>query len=326
MSLLIYSIVMCHQKKINERMIKIFAAPLQGYTDAAWRHFHAEIYGGIDSYFTPFLRVEKGAMRSQDIKAINSLLNVNQNLIPQIIFRDINEFEILTDTLLQKGYKYVDLNLGCPFSPQVKHGRGAAVICNETLLRELSERIKKHKEIGFSIKMRLGIDSPDTWRGAIEILNETPLTHITIHPRIAQQQYSGDLYIEQFAELLKISSHSVIFNGDLTSNSEITKRLSQFPSLAGIMIGQGLLKRPSLALEFRNGEEWDENRRIQLLIKFHNKLFEHYKNNLCGDTQILSKIKPFWEYLEDEIGRKTAKAIRKATSLNKYLSAVSMVD
>ena len=135
--------------------MKIFAAPLQGYTDVAWRHFHAEIYGGVYAYFTPFLRVEKGAMRPQDIRNISSELNTNQNLIPQIIFRDLSEFEILTRQIIECGYKSVDLNLGCPFPPQVKHGRGAALICDTESLKEVSHKMSEEfSDVNFSTSFR----------------------------------------------------------------------------------------------------------------------------------------------------------------------------
>ena len=29
--------------------MKIYAAPLQGYTESAWRNAHAEVFGGIDA-------------------------------------------------------------------------------------------------------------------------------------------------------------------------------------------------------------------------------------------------------------------------------------
>ena len=306
--------------------MKIFAAPLQGYTDVAWRHFHAEIYGGVYAYFTPFLRVEKGAMRPQDIRNISSELNTNQNLIPQIIFRDLSEFEILTRQIIECGYKSVDLNLGCPFPPQVKHGRGAALICDTESLKEVSHKMSEEfSDVNFSIKMRLGVDLPEQWHGAIDIINEMPLSHLTVHPRIAIQQYTGDLYIDQFAQLLAEGKHPVVFDGDIKSISDISTLEKEFSTLYGIMIGRGLLMRPSLVTEYVNCEEWDDSRRMNAMMEFHGRMFEYYRDNLCGDAQILSKIKPFWEYLEPEIGHKTAKAIRKATSVNKYLSAVAQI-
>lgn len=62
------------------------------------------------------------------------------------------------------------------------------------------------------------------------------------------------------------------------------------------------------------------------MLGFHRRLLEHYSSSLCGESQIISKIKPFWEYAEDEIGRKAWKAIKKATNIAKYHSAVAMVE
>ncbi len=61
------------------------------------------------------------------------------------------------------------------------------------------------------------------------------------------------------------------------------------------------------------------------MLSFHRNLLDYYSSTLCGETQLISKIKPFWEYAEDEIGRKAWKAIKKATNLAKYHSAVAMI-
>ena len=43
--------------------MKLYAAPLQGFTEAPWRNLHQEVFGGIDAYYTPFVRMEKGEFR-----------------------------------------------------------------------------------------------------------------------------------------------------------------------------------------------------------------------------------------------------------------------
>ena len=44
--------------------MKLYAAPLQGFTEAPWRNFHEEVFGGIDAYYTPFVRIERGGFRT----------------------------------------------------------------------------------------------------------------------------------------------------------------------------------------------------------------------------------------------------------------------
>ena len=63
-------------------MLSLHFAPVQGHTDAAYRHFHSEIYGGEQTYYTPFIRLEKEGIRPRDIKDISSDLNDGIHLVP----------------------------------------------------------------------------------------------------------------------------------------------------------------------------------------------------------------------------------------------------
>ena len=48
---------------------KIHFAPVQGITDWTYRNIHAKFFGGVDAYYTPFIRVEKeDSFRSRDMK------------------------------------------------------------------------------------------------------------------------------------------------------------------------------------------------------------------------------------------------------------------
>ena len=72
--------------------------------------------------------------------------------------------------------------------------------------------------------------------------------------------------------------------------------------------------------------DWTHDKRIQKMNDFHQKLYSYYSDILCGDIQLLSKIKPFWEYAENEIGRKSWKSIKKASNIAKYQSAVASIQ
>jgi tRNA-dihydrouridine synthase len=53
---------MCIFAAMNENILPIHFAPLQGYTDAVYRRAHARIFGGIETYYSPFVRMEHGEM------------------------------------------------------------------------------------------------------------------------------------------------------------------------------------------------------------------------------------------------------------------------
>lgn len=304
----------------------LMAAPLQGYTEAVFRHFHTEIYGmkplPAITYYTPFLRLEKGAVRPRDVREINSGLNDNHRLIPQIICRDEEEFRQLVRVVAEAGYNNVDINMGCPFIPQVRKGRGAGLPANPDKMREIADAMSEMPDMKFSVKMRLGISCPDEWREVISIINGMPLTHLTVHPRTVSQQYSGELHFDEFGQLLAAAEHPVIFNGDITAPEIIDSLRERFPQLAGVMTGRGLLMRPSLFAEWLGQRTWTREERVAALLRLHQAIFDHYSTVLNGDTQILAKIKPFWEYFGAEFERKGVKMIMKATKLSKYVDAV----
>ena len=302
--------------------MKLFAAPMQGYTDVAYRHFHARIYGGADAYFSPFVRIERGEPRQRDMRDITSPLNDDTRMIPQIIFRDTDEFTALVDAVIQAGHRAIDLNMGCPFAPQVHRGRGAAVIADHCLLAALADIMRRYPDIRFSAKMRLGVKSPDEWRSAAGLINALPLTHVTLHPRTALQQYSGALHTDQIRLFCDIISHPVVLNGDIQTPQQIAAADGCY----GIMAGRGLLARPSLFSEYRTGLEMSRPDRISLLLRLHDAIYTHYADTLCGDSQLLSKIKPFWDYLEPEIGHKAFKAISKSKSVAAYRAAVNAIQ
>lgn len=300
-------------------------APVQGHTDAAYRHFHSQIYGGELNYYTPFIRLEKDGVRPRDLKDLNSELNHNTKLTPQIIFRNAYELNRLVTILKDQGVKEIDLNMGCPFPLQTGHGRGAATICNSELSEEVVECVKGNPEISFSVKMRLGMNDPEEWKHLMPFLNKINLRHITLHPRVAKQQYSGNIHWDQLTPFLNESVNPVVYNGDVKTPEDIQIIKDRFPQIHGVMVARGILGRPSLFSEFTEGKEWSETQRIEKMLEFHKLLFNHYSQILCGDTQVISKIQPFWEYAEDQIGRKAWKAIKKATNLAKYQTAVAMI-
>ena len=45
--------------------LPIHFAPLQGYTEAIYRNAHDAFFGGVDTYYTPFVRLEKGTFAAE---------------------------------------------------------------------------------------------------------------------------------------------------------------------------------------------------------------------------------------------------------------------
>lgn len=311
--------------------MKYYFAPVQGHTDSAYRHFHAHHFGHTANsdneiiYTTPFIRLEKGEIRKKDVKDVISQLNEGINVVPQVIFKNREELISLVELLKEYGSNRLDLNMGCPFPLQTSRGRGAASISNPECISAVEEVVKAYPEISFSVKMRLGFDREE-YLPLLETLNRLNLSHISVHPRTAKEQYTGELHEDSFLDIYKKSKNPLVYNGDIRTPEDAEAIMNRFPELGGIMIGRGALGRPSIFKEIMEGKEWDESKRRKEMLAFHNALYSYFKDTLIGgEHQVLSKIQPFWEYAEMTIGRKAWKGIKKASNISKYQTALAMI-
>lgn len=303
----------------------IHFAPLQGYTDDVYRRLHHELIGGISTYYTPFVRMEGGGVRSKDMRDIRPEFNEGVPVVPQIIVKSMKEFDYLVSVIEEKGYKDIDINMGCPFPMQAKHGRGCGLLAHTDIIQEIVKAIQEKPHLSFSVKMRLGWEDKNEWQPVLDLLNGTPLKQITLHPRIGTQQYKGEVDRDSFKAFYERCKHPLIYNGDITTIDDIHRIEESYPDLAGIMIGRGLLARPTLAAEYASGREYSWPERRELLHTLHDRLKAHYETTANSEAQVHSRMRLFWEYMETEIGRKVYKKIMKAGNLKNYLAAVREV-
>ena len=302
---------------------KVYAAPLQGFTEAAWRNAHSRVFGGVETYYTPFVRVEKGEIRNKDRREVSAAQNEIDNLVPQFIASEPAEMEQLVSFLLAEGYHTMDINMGCPFPLLTKRAKGSGILPHPEKVRALLEVVDRFPEVNFSVKMRLGWENPQEWESLLPLLNDSRIQQITLHPRIGKQQYKGTVDLDNFLAFYQQCSLPLVYNGDLCSLDSIRQIISQFPRLKGVMLGRGLLADPSLALAVQEGKVMEERELYHRVLKMHECMFNQYTQSIeGGDAQLLQKMKTMWEYLLPDMDKKARKAITKSTRLDKYLTAV----
>ena len=310
---------------MNNEQLPIHFAPLQGYTDAIYRSAHARIFGGIDSYYTPFVRLEHGDFRRKDVRELDADNNRGVNLTPQLIASTPEKILRILALFIEKGYKNVDINLGCPFPTLAKRHNGAGLLPYPDEVKALlMAAIEAHPEIQFSVKMRLGWEDANECMALLPLLNSLPLSHITMHPRLGKQQYKGEVDLEAFQRFYAECEKPLIYNGDVLTLDDIETISNRFPCLGGLMIGRGLLANPALAIEYQQGAPLSPKEKIEKIRLLHADVFSQYGNLLeGGDLQLLTKMRTFWEYLLPDGDRKAKKVIHKTSKLSNYQAAVS---
>ena len=303
--------------------LPIHLAPLQGYTEAAYRNAHAAVFGGVDVYHTPFVRIDRGEFRHKDVRDILPENNRVPHLIPQLIASEMDKTERIIALFIEQGYREMDINLGCPFPMLAKRQCGSGMLPHPDKVETLLKQIEQYPDVSFSVKMRLGWEKPDECLTLLPLLNAAPLTEIIVHPRLGIQQYKGEVNMEGFTAFYEACRHPVIYNGDILTIEDIRCITEKFPKLTGVMIGRGLLANPALGWEYKEGrkltpEEWREKLRA-----LHTAVFQHYETQIQGgEAQLVTKMKTFWEYFMPSTDRKILKKIHKSNKLTQYNEAV----
>lgn len=309
--------------------MKILFAPLQGYTHWLYRQVHHRLFGGVESYYTPFLRYEREGIRSKDLRDVAPANNCDENgplpVVPQVIARDLDEFRYLCDSLQQMGWNRIDLNLGCPFPMQVRAGRGSGLLPHPDRVGALVEEMARRSDVAFSVKMRLGLDDAEEALRLLPLINDSSLSQVALHPRLGVQQYKGSVDMDSFTQFYEQCRKPLVYNGDLADTEQIASVVARFPNLDGIMVGRGLLTRPWLAQEWHSGVEGPEEHRLQQLLQMHDVMMRYAEQHLQGESQMLAFLRSFWDYPGQLLPKKVMKRLMKCGNLRNYMEALDQL-
>ena len=295
--------------------IPVFAAPLQGVTDNVWRMTQHEIFGGVDAYYAPFMRVERGEVRRKDLRDVEPERNAGITLIPQILACQPDHALMMADALKQMGYTRIDINLGCPFPPIALHRKGSGMLAYPELAEGLFKALASVEGVEYSVKMRIGWDKNDQWQDILPLMEIISPINIAIHPRTGKQQYKGELDMEQFEAILAASQWPVIYTGSLRTVEDIEQTIQRYPTLAAVMVGSGLAANPGMLSPDATVDDYR---------RFHDLLVEGYTEQLNGgEAQLVRHLQDIWQTFLPGTGHKLFKAIRKSRTLDQYQNAAT---
>ena len=307
---------------------KLLSSPLQGFTDYKFRNAFNNLFGGIDTFFTPYFRLNgKRVVKNAYERDILPENNTNLEVIPQVITNNADEFLFVANYVQQFGYNELNWNLGCPYPMVTKCGMGSGLIHQADRIDEILHKVHNESDITVSMKMRLGYENSEEILKTLPILDKYPLKNIAIHARIGKQLYKGGVNLDAFQTCIENTKHTLYYNGDITSVSKFKEMQERFPSIKNWMIGRGLIADPFLPNMIKNDTfEYPENK-LEVFNEFHNTLYQNYAESLSGATHLLLKMYHLWEYFSPLFKQspKGLKKIKKAKNIKKYELAVEEI-
>ncbi len=298
---------------------------MEGLTGFPFRRIHHECFGGADAYYLPFVTpTVKPAFTDRQMRELAPAVNAGFRAVPQLLTRSSADFLWAAKALSDLGYDEVNLNLGCPAGTVVAKGKGSGFLKTPYELDAFLHTVfNAELKIAISVKTRIGWSDEDEFERLAQIYNRYPIKHLTIHPRLRQDHYKGELRRHVFDEYYHQMSIPLGYNGDVITESDINAVNCRYPDLALIMVGRALMADPALFRKAKGGAAATRQELIdwaQILLDTHIEAFGSVKNAMM-------RMKEYWFFLHNlfEGSDKLVKGIYKAKTLEDYEATVCRI-
>ncbi len=306
---------------------KLILAPIRGVTTALYRSVYTKHFTGFDETLTPFIPTTKGVKISTS--HLSDILPEKKKkslpATPQLIGNSANDFIRMANHIHKLGYDTINWNLGCPFPTVVNKKRGAGLLPYPSRLKTFLNKVIPELKCELSIKVRLGLQNPDELVSLIPLFNNYPIKELIIHPRTANQGYSGIVDLRRYETCLALSSIPIVYSGDITDRGFFLYLRRMFPKTSAWMLGRGVLINPFLPSLLKSDKIVSSYKQpITKIKRFHDELYKKYQKALSGPTPLLGRMKELWFYMSQSFndGKKLLKKIQKTTKIEKYENVV----
>ena len=158
------------------------------------------------------------------------------------------------------GADLVDLNFGCPVRKVTKTGAGATLLDDPDRAARIVSAIADAVDLPVSVKLRRGLRNGS--RDCLVVgprLVEAGAASLTLHPRSAQQMYTGTADHALTAELVSLVDVPVVASGDIVSRAKAQAVLAT-TGAAAVMVGRAAQGNPWVLEEIVDGARREPSR------------------------------------------------------------------
>jgi nifR3 family TIM-barrel protein len=232
--------------KIGRLCLKspVFLAPMAGITDLPFRTIVRTFGCGLA--FTEMVSAN-GIVRGTE-KTFRYLASsqADRPLGVQLFGNDPGTMAAAAANAAERGADLLDVNMGCPVKKVAKTGSGASLMKDPERVAAILRAVRSATDLPLTVKIRAGWNSHRI--NAVEIgriAEDCGVDAVILHPRTADQGYSGRSDWGLIAELKRELGIPVIGSGDVRS-PEDAARMVRETGCDGIMVGRGAMGNPWL--------------------------------------------------------------------------------
>lgn len=264
-------------KMLTFRADTPWLAPLAGYSDLPFRLLCREFGASVTT--TEMISAKGLCYESPGTLPLLQTTERDQPLVVQLFGAEPEFLGQATAALVQAGYCYFDLNMGCSVPKVMRQKAGAALLGTPDLALACARAMIKEAGPGrVGCKLRLGLSASNNCLPDLALrLEEAGAAWITLHPRYAGQHFQGEAdhaWLTRLAQTLHIP---LIASGDLLTAQAGLSCLEK-TKVSCVMYARGALKNPAIFedhLHLQKGLPSKERSLKDLLLR-HLKLVEDY--------------------------------------------------
>lgn len=253
-------------------------APMEAVTDVVFRHVIAAA-ASPDVYFTEFTNTNSYCSpRGQHSTKGRLAFTEDEQPIVAHIWGDRPEyFAEMAKGMEERGFKGIDINMGCPAPNVAPKGSGSGLIRRPEVAAEIIAAAKA-SSLPVSVKTRLGYSHLDEWRPWLEHLLKQDIVNITIHLRTKKEMSKVPAHYELIADIValrdKIAPQTLLtINGDIENRQQGLDLIDQNPGVDGVMIGRGVFHNP---FAFEKDARLHNREELLNLLKTQLDLYDTY--------------------------------------------------
>ena len=147
-------------------------------------------------------------------------------------------------TVVDRGARIVDINMGCWVPKVIKKGGGAALLKDTCSAARVVEAVVKAVDVPVTVKVRSGVDARTlTAVPFARVAQDVGAQAIAVHARTAEQGFSGEADWDIIRQVVEAVTIPVIGNGDVETRQDWL-RMRQQTGCAGVMVGRAMLGAP----------------------------------------------------------------------------------
>lgn len=240
-------------------MATITLAPMEGVVDVYMRELLTGI-GGFDLCVSEFVRVSQHLFPAAVFyRYCPELLSGGKTSsgVPVHVQIMGGEPSVMAENaafVAELGAPGIDINFGCPAKTVNRHDAGATLLQWPDRLNDIVSSVRRAvpENIPVSAKMRLGFSEKSLALENALAIENAGASKLTVHARTKLEGYRPPAHWEYLRPLAEKLSIPVVANGEIWTKDDYLQCVA-ISGCEDVMVGRGVIARPSLGLEVMSG-------------------------------------------------------------------------